>query len=268
MGLADVPMPRCKEAPAEAAAEREELVHRVASSSTFERSPRLRAFFLHVCRCALDNKPEGATEQQVGICVYDRPPGYNPNEDNIVRSQARLLRLKLEHHFANEGKDEAIIITIPKGRYLPAFETRSEQPEILPCRPPGAGQIPPFTADPGWSGRAVRTRDYLRLATSCISRDPPLHRLPSLPRARSPARIRARLSSRRGTYRLGWPPAPAKSVSPPVIQGLLMWTCGGAVGKRTVTTKEAFPSLVRSTSFPLWPMKACSRTCGKPSPPT
>ena len=140
MGLADVPMPRCKEAPAEAAAEREELVHRVASSSTFERSPRLRAFFLHVCRCALDNKPEGATEQQVGICVYDRPPGYNPNEDNIVRSQARLLRLKLEHHFANEGKDEAIVITIPKGRYLPAFETRSEPPEILHAVPPEQGK--------------------------------------------------------------------------------------------------------------------------------
>ena len=161
MGLADVPIPRCKEAPAEAAAEREELVHRVASSSTFERSPRLRAFFLHVCRCALDNKPEGATEQQVGICVYDRPPGYNPNEDNIVRSQARLLRLKLEHHFANEGKDEAIMITIPKGRYLPAFETRSEEPVILHGVPHRAGQVSPFTADPGWNRRAVRTRDYL-----------------------------------------------------------------------------------------------------------
>ena len=114
--------------------EREELVHRVASSSTFERSPRLKAFFLHVCRCALDNKPEAATEHQVGICVYDRPPGYNPNEDNIVRSQARLLRMKLEHYFANEGKNEAIVITIPKGRYLPVFETRSE----APAQPPGA----------------------------------------------------------------------------------------------------------------------------------
>ena len=139
MGLADVPVPRCKEAP-EAAAEREELVHRVASSSTFERSPRLRAFFLHVCRCALDNKPEGATEQQVGICVYDRQPGYNPNEDNIVRSQARLLRLKLEHHFANEGKDEAIMITIPKGRYLPAFEARYERPVTLQDVPPAQGK--------------------------------------------------------------------------------------------------------------------------------
>src|ERR1039457_7253545 len=135
MGIAD-PLPHYKEAPAEAAVELEELVRRVASSSTFERSPRLKAFILHVCRCALDNKPEAATEHQVGICVYDRPPGYNPNEDNIVRSHARLLRMKLEHHFANEGKDEAIVITIPKGRYLPVFETRSEAPVASPAPVP------------------------------------------------------------------------------------------------------------------------------------
>jgi|CZKS01.1.fsa_nt_gi hypothetical protein len=136
MAGADVPVPRCEDSIAESAMVREELVRRVASSTTFERSPRLRAFFLHVCRCALDNKPEAASEQQVGICVYDRPPGYNPNDDNIVRSQARLMRLKLEHHFANEGKDEAIVITIPKGRYLPVFETRFEKPVILHGVPP------------------------------------------------------------------------------------------------------------------------------------
>jgi hypothetical protein len=140
MGGVDTPSPRCKDVPAEAVLERQEVVRRVASSSTFERSPRLRAFFIHVCRCALDNKPEAATEQQVGICVYDRPPGYNPNEDNIVRSQARLLRLKLEHHFANEGKNEPIIITIPKGRYLPVFETRPEQPVVHGVPPPERGR--------------------------------------------------------------------------------------------------------------------------------
>src|ERR1700690_710223 len=127
MGLADVPVPRSQEVPAEASGQREELVRRVASSSTFEKSPRLRAFLVHVCQCALDDRPEAATEQQIGIRVYDRPPGYNPNDDNIVRSQARLLRLKLEHHFANEGKEEPVVITIPKGRYLPVFENRLDQ---------------------------------------------------------------------------------------------------------------------------------------------
>ena len=128
--IAQVPSPHG--IPPEIACEREELVRRVASSSTFEKSARLRTFFLHVCHCALDNKPEEATEQQIGIRVYGRQPGYNPNEDNIVRSQARVLRTKLEHYFANEGKHEAIVVTIPKGRYLPAFEARVEQPAPTP----------------------------------------------------------------------------------------------------------------------------------------
>src|SRR5579863_10750932 len=113
-----------KRVPTEAVGPHEELVRRVVSSTTFEKSPRLRAFLSHVCRCALECKPEEATEQQIGIYVYGRSPGYNPNDDNIVRSQARVLRMKLEHHFANEGKDEPVIITIPKGQYVPVFEAR------------------------------------------------------------------------------------------------------------------------------------------------
>jgi hypothetical protein len=112
-----------RKAPTESDASRQELVGRVASSATFEKSPKLRAFFLHVSRCALEERPEEATEQQIGIHVYGRPAAYNPNEDNIVRSQARMLRMKLEHHFANEGKSESMIITIPArshpGRSLP-----------------------------------------------------------------------------------------------------------------------------------------------------
>jgi hypothetical protein len=108
--------------------EREKLVRRVTSSVTFEKSPRLRAFLVHVCRCALEDRSDEATEQQIGIHVYGRSPSYNPNDDNIVRSQARVLRLKLEHHFANEGSDEPVVITIPKGQYLAVFAPRTAAP--------------------------------------------------------------------------------------------------------------------------------------------
>jgi hypothetical protein len=121
--------------PVENAGPRGELVRRVAASATFEKSPRLRAFFLHVCRCALQNKPEEATEQQIGIYVYGKAPGYNPNDDNIVRSQARVLRMKLEHHFANEGQGESLIITIPKGQYLPVFGSRAADKALKPEPP-------------------------------------------------------------------------------------------------------------------------------------
>jgi hypothetical protein len=135
MSLEVVSVAHAKKLPPKASEQLEELVRRVATSETFEKSPRLRAFFLHVCRCAIEDKSEEATEQQIGIYVYGRAPGYNPNDDNIVRSQARVLRMKLEHHFANEGKDERFVITIPKGRYIPVFEPRvvspTPRPEIL-----------------------------------------------------------------------------------------------------------------------------------------
>jgi hypothetical protein len=110
------------------------LVHRVLHSSTFEHCPKLRAFFEYVCQCALEGDAAAATEPQIGIHVFGRSPGYNTNEDNIVRSQARLLRMKLEHHFANEGRFEPVVISIPKGRYLPAFESRFESSFLDPAR--------------------------------------------------------------------------------------------------------------------------------------
>jgi hypothetical protein len=132
MSLEVVSVMHAPKSPLKASGQLEDLVRRVASSETFEKSPRLRAFFLHVCRCALEDKSEEATEQQIGIFVYGRSPGYNPNEDNIVRSQARVLRMKLEHHFANEGREESYVITIPKGRYVPIFEPRVVVPMPRP----------------------------------------------------------------------------------------------------------------------------------------
>ena len=63
------------------------LVLRVASSRNFKSSPRLRGLLLYVAECAIRDAPQDATEQQIGMKVFGRPPGYNSSEDSIVRSQ-------------------------------------------------------------------------------------------------------------------------------------------------------------------------------------
>jgi hypothetical protein len=104
-----------------------ELVQRVVASPEFQRATRLREFLQYVCQCALRSDPEGATEHQIGIHVFGCAPGY---DSNVVRSQARQLRLKLESHFANSGSAEPVCIVIPKGSYLPEFRPRAPQPLI------------------------------------------------------------------------------------------------------------------------------------------
>lgn len=107
---------------------RRALVDRIAASQSFVSAPKLRAFFLYIVDCSLRGQPEDATEQQIGIRVFSRPAGYNSGDDSIVRSQARLLRIKLTAYFSAEGKREPLVIEIPKGHYVPVFLDRRPQP--------------------------------------------------------------------------------------------------------------------------------------------
>ncbi|MFY9937944.1 MAG: hypothetical protein WAK33_13785 [Silvibacterium sp.] len=110
--------------------QRWQLARRIAASSTFARSILLSNFLLYVCDRALSGKSEEISEHQIGVHVFGRRPGYNPSEDNIVRSYARHLRQRLDHYFETEGKQEELKLSIPRGKYLPHFE-----PNRLPDPP-------------------------------------------------------------------------------------------------------------------------------------
>jgi hypothetical protein len=97
------------------------LAQRIVASPHLNTSPKLCEFFLYVVDCCLRDAPNEATEQQIGVHVFHRTPGYNSSDDSIVRSQARLLRLKLAAYFASEGSSEETVVEIPKGHYLPVF---------------------------------------------------------------------------------------------------------------------------------------------------
>jgi hypothetical protein len=114
------------------------LVRRIVTSRHFVKSTRLQELLLYVCRCALAGQGGEINEQRIGERVFQRPAAYNPNEDNIVRSHARLLRQKLQAYFSSEGGTEPIILTIPKGGYSPEFVERSA---ALPGAPGSAGSL-------------------------------------------------------------------------------------------------------------------------------
>ncbi len=106
-----------------------QLVQRILLSPQFARSARLKTFLQYVTRCALLDHAEQVTEQQIGVHVFGKPPAYNAGEDNIVRSQARFLRIKLGEYFeSGPGHEEPVVLTIPKGSYLPHFAARTADP--------------------------------------------------------------------------------------------------------------------------------------------
>ena len=97
------------------------VLERVANGASFGRTHRLRDFLLYVGSRALDGRTAEITEQLIGIHVFQRGDRFSPSEDNIVRTTARSLRVKLKEHFETEGRNEPWRIEIPKGSYIPVF---------------------------------------------------------------------------------------------------------------------------------------------------
>jgi hypothetical protein len=99
--------------------ERWQLIQRIAASRTLNGSPALKSFLLYITEQALLGHTEDIKEQVIGSHVLGRKPNYDPASDNIVRVRARQLRQKLEQYFETEGIAEHLIISIPKGGYIP-----------------------------------------------------------------------------------------------------------------------------------------------------
>lgn len=101
-----------------------QTAERVTRSKGFAKSKFLCRFILYICEKHLLGQVDEITEQQIGEQVFDRPAGYSPGDDNIVRNYARLLRQRLENYFAQEGASERIRIAVPRGKYVPLFIER------------------------------------------------------------------------------------------------------------------------------------------------
>ena len=103
-------------------------MERILASELFRKSGRLSAFLKFICEEFWKGDADSINEQRIGTVVFQRAPGYHVGDDSIVRSQARFLRQRLEEYFNSVGAHESLLLLIPKGSYLPAFEWRQAHP--------------------------------------------------------------------------------------------------------------------------------------------
>jgi hypothetical protein len=145
------------------------LLKRVVVSEHFVKSPKLVKFLTYICEQVIAGNGAFINEQAVGMEVFGRPPGYDSNDDNIVRAHASRLRQKLEAYFHAEGRAEQLHIVIPRGCYVPTFceppvDVRPTVGEIEPLvvhapEPPATIAIEAVAAssvDPSRRARGVR----------------------------------------------------------------------------------------------------------------
>src|SRR5215203_7457655 len=106
----------------------EELVRLELSSILQFREIRnsqvLSRFIEFVVEKKLSGKEDEIKEYTVAVKGLGKPRDYNPQLDASVRIHAGRLRRLLAQYYQESGKNDAVLIDIPKGTYIPIFTNR------------------------------------------------------------------------------------------------------------------------------------------------
>jgi len=115
--------------------EKLEHLEKVLQSRALHGSESLKAFLRFVVQKALDNQEMNLKEYTIATEVFGRNSNYDSRIDSVVRVQAGRLRSKLQEYYVTEGKDDKILITLPKGHYYPVFSYAASEADALRAFP-------------------------------------------------------------------------------------------------------------------------------------
>ncbi len=103
-------------------------VQRILGCDDFDASDRNRRFLQYIVEETLAGRTERIKAYSIATSVFGRHQSFDPQTDPIIRIEASRLRRSLERYYLTVGKNDPVLITIPKGSYVPAFQAVHAEP--------------------------------------------------------------------------------------------------------------------------------------------
>src|SRR3984893_5747115 len=118
---------------------------KILASPGFVNAERLTRFLRYTVEETLNGQTDKLKETVLGIEVFSRKPTYDPRVNAVVRTEAVKLRARLRDYYESKGREDELIIDLPKGGYVPAFRYRDKLADA-----PVVADIPEKPARPDW----------------------------------------------------------------------------------------------------------------------
>jgi TolB-like protein/Flp pilus assembly protein TadD len=99
-------------------------IERILASRRFVNSERLRRLLGYLLEQTLKGRAGQLKEYVLGVEVFDRGKDFDPQADAIVRSELSRLRARLRDYYANDGREDALIIDLPNRSLSLTFQPR------------------------------------------------------------------------------------------------------------------------------------------------
>src|SRR5260370_16400728 len=98
-------------------------------------------FLCHIVEGTIKGRRGDIKEYVIGVAFYRKRQDFDPRLDSTVRVEASRMRGRLAKFYAEEGKHDTIVISVPKGGYVPAVEVHA------PAEQPAAPAAPTLTGN-------------------------------------------------------------------------------------------------------------------------
>jgi hypothetical protein len=119
--------------------EKLEALEKLLQSRALHGSESLKAFLRFVVHKTVDDQESYLKEYTIATEVFGRRSDYDSRNDSVVRVQAGRLRSKLQEYYSTEGKNDRVLIDLPKGKYTPVFSPTAPKE--------GAAEMAPESTD-------------------------------------------------------------------------------------------------------------------------
>ncbi len=97
-------------------------LNKILSFPLFKNSMILSGFIKFIVEETMEGREKTLKEYTIGTKVLSKKTGYDPQVDASVRIHAGRLRRGLYDYYYGSGSHDPILITVPKGTYIPKFE--------------------------------------------------------------------------------------------------------------------------------------------------
>lgn len=121
-----------------------EQLDRILASPSFINSERLSRFLRFTVQRATEGQTGHLKEYSLALSVFDKRDSFDPRMDPIVRVEAGRLRTRLKRYYETEGREDALLIDLPKGTYVPRFAAHEPASPPAPSYSPRSIAVLPF----------------------------------------------------------------------------------------------------------------------------
>ncbi|MGO4402768.1 hypothetical protein AB4Z10_00730 [Bosea sp. RAF48] len=105
---------------------------RILKSPDFDATERSRKFLDYVVEEAIAGRADRIKAYAIAVEVFGRDALFDAHSDPVVRIEAGHLRRALKLFYVTAGVSDEIVISIPKGSYVPKFDVRPSSTGPVP----------------------------------------------------------------------------------------------------------------------------------------